>query len=71
MLIEPSDASKKIKNKKIKVIKKFFNNSTVNIFLKKFNKAQIITITNVIAHIDEVNNLITNIKKILDAKGKA
>ena len=68
--IEPSDASKKIKNKKIKVIKKFFNNSTVNIFLKKFKKAQIITITNVMAHIDEVNNLITNIKKILDFKGK-
>jgi SAM-dependent methyltransferase len=67
--IEPSDAFKKIKNKKIKVINKFFNESTVNIFLKKFSKAKIITITNVLAHVDNINNLIKNIKKILHSNG--
>jgi SAM-dependent methyltransferase len=67
--IEPSDAFKKIKNKKIKVINKFFNKDTTNIFLKKFNKAKIITITNVLAHVDNINSLIKNVKKILHADG--
>ena len=45
--IEPSDAYRKIRNKKIKVINSFFNSKTANIFLKKFGKAKIITITHV------------------------
>ena len=67
--IEPSNAFKKIKNKKIKVINKFFNENTANIFLRKFSKAKIITITNVLAHVDNINSLIKNVKKILHSNG--
>ncbi len=67
--IEPSNAFKKIKNKKIKVINKFFVEKTANIFLKKFGKAKIITITNVLAHVDKINSLLKNIKKILHNDG--
>ena len=67
--IEPSNAFLKIKNKKINVINKFFNFKTTKLYLKKFNKAKIITITNVLAHIDDINGVIKNIKKILDKKG--
>ena len=67
--IEPSNAFKKIKNKKIKVINKFFVEKTANIFLKKFGKAKIITITNVLAHVDKINSLLKNIKKILNNDG--
>lgn len=67
--IEPSNAFLKIKNKKINVINKFFNFKTTKLYLKKFNKAKIITITNVLAHIDDINGVIKNIKKILDKQG--
>ncbi len=67
--IEPSNAFLKIKNKKINIINKFFNFETTKLYLKKFNKAKIITITNVLAHIDNINDVIKNIKIILDNKG--
>ena len=67
--IEPSNAFLRIKNKKINVINKFFNFETTKLYLKRFNKAKIITITNVLAHIDDINGVIKNIKKILDKKG--
>lgn len=67
--IEPSNASLKIKNKKINIINKFFNFETTKLYLKKFDKAKIITITNVLAHIDNINDVIKNVKTILDRKG--
>ena len=67
--IEPSNAFLRIKNNKINVINKFFNFETTKLYLKRFNKAKIITITNVLAHIDDINGVIKNIKKILDEKG--
>ena len=68
--VEPSNAYKKIKDKRIKVINKFFNKETANYYLKKFEKAKLITITNVLAHVDKANDLIQNIKLILDDNGK-
>ncbi|MBK69575.1 MAG: hypothetical protein CMF54_07285 [Legionellales bacterium] len=68
--IEPSDAFKRIKDKRINIINSFFDKKAAKIYLRKFKKANIITITNVLAHVHKVNELIANIKKVLDKNGK-
>ena len=64
--IEPSDASKHIKEKRIKLINKFFNYKTSNEFLKKNKKPKIITITNVLAQIDNLNELGKGLNNIIN-----
>tara|TARA_Y100001960_G_scaffold332993_1_gene435900 strand:+ start:1303 stop:2538 length:1236 start_codon:yes stop_codon:yes gene_type:complete len=66
--IEPSDASKHIKEKKIKLINKFFNYKTSNDYLRKYKKPKIITITNVLAQIDNLNDLAKGLNNIIDEK---
>jgi len=63
---EPSDASKYIKQKRIKLINKFFNYKTSNEYLKKYNKPKIITITNVMAQIDNLNEFVKGLRNIID-----
>ncbi len=62
--IEPSDASKHIKEKRIKLINKFFNFKTSNEYLKKYKKPKVITITNVLAQIDNLNDLARSLSNI-------
>jgi len=62
--IEPSDASKHIKQKRIKLIKDFFNFKTSNKYLKKYKKPKIITITNVLAQIDNLNEFTKGLQNI-------
>ena len=64
--VEPSDASKYIKQKRIKLINKFFNYKTSNDYLKKYNKPKIITITNVLAQIDNLNEFAKGLRNIID-----
>ena len=64
--IEPSDASKHIKEKRIKLINKFFNIKTSKEYLKKYKKPRIITITNVLAQINNLNDLAASLEKIMD-----
>ena len=66
--IEPSDASKHIKQKRIKLINEFFNYKTSKRYLKKYKKPKIITITNVLAQIDNLNDLGNSLKNITDEK---
>ena len=66
--IEPSNAIEKIKNKKIEIINKFFNLRTSQEYLKKYDKPRIITITNVLAQIDDLNDFIKGLRKISDKK---
>ena len=63
--IEPSDASKYIKQKRIKLIKKFFNYETSKDYLRKNNKPKIITITNVLAQIDNLNEFAKGLSNII------
>ena len=69
--IEPSDASDYIKQKRIKLIKNFFNYKTSKSYLDKHAKPKIITITNVLAQISNLNefakglNSITNNESII------
>ncbi len=64
--IEPSDASKHIKEKRIKLINKFFNIKTSKEYLKKHKKPRIITITNVLAQINNLNDLAASLEKIMN-----
>ena len=66
--IEPSDASKHIKQKRIKLIKDFFNYKTSINYLKKFKKPKIVTITNVLAQLDNLNDFGKSLQNITDKK---
>jgi SAM-dependent methyltransferase len=63
--VEPSDAHKHIKQKRIKLIKDFFNFKTSKKYLKKYKKPKIITITNVLAQIDNLNKFTKGLKNIM------
>lgn len=64
--IEPSDASKHIKQKRIKLISNFFNYKTSKKYLEKYAKPKIITITNVLAQIDNLNEFAKSLNNIID-----
>ena len=66
--IEPSDASKHIKQKRIKLINKFFNYKTSNEYLKKYERPKIITITNVLAQIENINEFAKSLRNIINKK---
>ena len=66
--IEPSNASKHIKQKRIKLIKKFFNYKTSKEYLKKYSKPKIITITNVLAQIGNLNDFAKSLGNIINNK---
>ena len=63
--IEPTGAAKDV-NKKIHfVINDYFEKKSVNMLKKKTKNIDIITFTNVFAHISNFRNLIINLKKII------
>ena len=64
--IEPSDASKHIKQKRIKLVKKFFNYKTSKDYLKKNARPKIITITNVLAQINNLNEFGKGLSNIIN-----
>ena len=64
--VEPSDASKHIQQKRIKLIESFFNYKTSEEYLKKHAKPKIITITNVLAQIDNLNEFVKSLSNITD-----
>ena len=64
--IEPTSAAKDANQKKHFIIQDYFNEKTVKILKKKYNKIDIITFTNVFAHIDNFKELIVNLKKIIN-----
>ena len=67
--ITPELVGKLAIKKGIKTLIRYFDNSAASYVLKKFGKAKLITATNVFAHIDDVEQVIKNIKKILDKDG--
>jgi SAM-dependent methyltransferase len=64
--IEPTGAAKDANRKKHYIINEYFNERSVKILQKKYNKIDIITFTNVFAHIDDIQLLIKNLKKIIN-----
>jgi 2-polyprenyl-3-methyl-5-hydroxy-6-metoxy-1,4-benzoquinol methylase len=69
--VEPAGNICKIANKKnIHTYNSFFNLQTVKKIKSKFKKkAKVITATNVFAHIDNLDNLVINIKHLLEKDG--
>ena len=67
--VTPEKIGKIAIKKGIPTLIKYFDNKTVKLILKKYGKANIITATNVFAHIDNVNNVIANINKCLNKNG--
>ena len=67
--ITPEEIGKLAIKNGIPTILDYFNNKSRKKIINKYGKAKIITATNVFAHIDDVNNLISNIKKCLDKEG--
>ena len=63
--IEPTGASKDAKKFGHDIYKKYINLKTVNIIKKKYKKIDIITFTNVFAHISDLNYLILCVKKLM------
>ena len=63
--ITPEKIGKIAIKKGINTLIKYFNKDTVNLVLKKFGRAKIVTATNVFAHIEDVNSLMKNLLQIL------
>ena len=55
--------------KGINTLLQYFDKSASNIILRKYGKAKLVTATNVFAHIDNIDELMKNIIKILDKDG--
>ena len=67
--ITPEKMGKIAIKRGIPTLLRYFNKITANFVLKKYGKAKIITATNVFAHIENVDQLMKNILKILDKNG--
>lgn len=67
--ITPENIGKLAIKKGIPTILSYFDKHSVKLILKNYGKARIITATNVFAHIENTNELISNIKKCLSKKG--
>ena len=65
--VEPTDAAKDA-YKFHDIYQEYFNNKTVSKILKKYGKIDIIIFTNVFAHINNLNDLITNLRKLCHEK---
>ncbi len=67
--VTPETIGKLAIAKGIPTIINYFNTKIASLILKKHGKAKIITATNVFAHIDNIGEVIKNIKKILKKDG--
>lgn len=67
--VEPSNAINFLDKKKIIGIRKFFNYDYSKKYLKKYDKPSIITITNVLAQIEDLNDFVKGLKNILHNQG--
>ena len=67
--ITPEKIGKIATIKGIDTLIKYFNLKTANLVIKKYGKAKVITATNVFAHIDNLENIMSGIKKCLDKNG--
>tara|TARA_Y100001968_G_C19390760_1_gene735439 strand:+ start:381 stop:1601 length:1221 start_codon:yes stop_codon:yes gene_type:complete len=66
--IEPTDAYKDATGKKHTIYNNYFDKEIVSKLIKNNIKPDIITFTNVFAHIEDLKNLLDNLKKIMHSK---
>ena len=63
--IEPTDASKDAKKNGHDIYSEYFEKKTVKKIIKKYKKIDLIIFTNVFAHIENFDNLISNLKELI------
>jgi len=63
--IEPTDSANEAKAKGHRIYKSYIDSKTVKILNKKYPKIDIITFTNVFAHIEDLKKLVHNLKKLM------
>lgn len=64
--IEPTEAAKDSNKKNHHIINDYFSGKNANYLVKKYKKIDIVTFTNVFAHIDNIQLLIKNLKKLIN-----
>ncbi len=67
--ITPEDIGRLAIKKGIPTILDYFNENSVNVALKKYGKAKLVTAANVFAHIEHVHEVLNNILKMLTKDG--
>ena len=63
--VEPTNASKDAKRVGHKIYPEYFTSKTVKKIKNKFNNIDLIIFTNVFAHIEDLNSLINNLRKLV------
>ena len=66
--VEPTNIAKIANNKGIKTFQKFFDFSTAKIIKKKCGKANVITGTNIFAHVNKLDTFMRGVKILLNQK---
>ncbi len=66
--VEPTDIAKLANKKGINTVQSFFDLKLAKKISKKFPKAQVISGTNIFAHVSELNSLMQGVKILLDRK---
>lgn len=64
--VEPTNIAKLANKKGIKTIQKYFEKDTVTYIKKNFKKAEVITGTNIFAHINKLDTLMKGVKNLLN-----
>ena len=64
--IEPTNIAKLANKKGIKTIQKFFDYKTAKFIKKRYHKAEVITGTNIFAHINKLDSLMKGVKNLLN-----
>ena len=64
--VEPTNIAKIANKKGIKTIQRFFDLKTTKIIKNKYKKAEIITGTNIFAHVNKLNSFMRGVKMLLD-----
>ena len=67
--VTPESIGKIAIKKGINTLLRYFDKNAVSLILDKHGKAKLITATNVFAHIDNIDQLMKNIVKLLDSDG--
>jgi SAM-dependent methyltransferase len=68
--VEPATNIAKIANEKgFETINEFFSENSVNQIVTKYGNADVVTACNVFAHIDDIDSVVENVKKLLKKDG--
>jgi hypothetical protein len=67
--IEPTDAAKLANDRGIRTLISFFNSAAVEHVVKEQGRANVVTATNVFAHIEDVGSVMEGVRQLLDENG--